>query len=71
MRTYEYIGDFISDEGHHHTIKVNCNGFIQAFILLTAEAIKQGKHYQLDCITDEEGGMRQIDNINLIGELIN
>lgn len=70
MKTYKYIGKFISDNGHSYELSVNCNGFIQAIFLLTADAIRSGKHYQLDTITDENGNVRKIDDILKVGELI-
>ena len=70
MKTYEYLGEFISDENDKYSLKVNCNGLIQAFILLTAEAIKLGKHYQLSAITTEAGRTFNVGNINKIGDLI-
>ena len=70
MRTYKYKGTFISAEGHEYTLEVNCNGFIQAFFLLTADAIRMGRHYQLDTIEDEDGSERQIEDILNVGKLI-
>ena len=54
MKQIKYIGLFKSIEGHEYTLSVYCFGFLQAFFLLTAEAIKTGKHYQLYNITDEK-----------------
>ena len=71
MRTYKYIGVFISFDGHTYTLECRCNGAIQAFILLTAEAIKSGKHYQLSTITDEKGNVFKIDDICKLSTLIN
>lgn len=70
MRTYKYIGLFRSDSGHEYTLEVNCNGYLQAMILLTADAIRSAKHYQLFTITDEKGDVRYIDDILKIGTLI-
>ena len=70
MRTYKYIGLFKSAEGHKYTLEVNCNGFLQAMILLTADAIRMGTHYQLSTITDEKGDVRYIDDILKVGKLI-
>ena len=70
MRTYKYIGLFRSAEGHEYTLDVSCNGYLQAMILLTADAIRSARHYQLSTITDEEGNVRHIDDILKMGELI-
>lgn len=70
MRTYKYIGLFRSAEGHEYTLEVNCNGYLQAMILLTADAIRSARHYQLKTITDENGDVRYIDDILKIGALI-
>jgi hypothetical protein len=71
MRTYKYTGLFFSDEGHKHTITVNCNGTIQAFFLLTADAIRKGKVYQLSTITDKKGRVTKVDDILNVGKLLN
>lgn len=70
MRTYKYTGIFISAEGHKYELTVNCNGFIQALILLTADAIRSGRHYQLNQIIDERGEIRLVDDILRVGDLI-
>lgn len=70
MRTYNYIGLFRSAEGNEYTLKVNCVGYLQAFILLTADAIRSGRHYQLKTITHENGDVRYIDDIHEITALI-
>ena len=70
MRTYKYPGLFRSAEGHEYTLEVNCNGYLQAMILLTADAIRSARHYQLATITDEKGNVRHIDDILKIGALI-
>jgi len=71
MKKYKYIGNFRSIEGYEYELEVYCNGTIQAFFLLIAEAIKSGKHYQLNTITDEKGNVYTIDDINKVGDLIN
>jgi len=71
MKTYKYIGIFKSFEGHTYDLTVNCNGFLEAFFLLTADAIRMGRHYQLYSITkDETNDMRMVDDILKCGELI-
>ena len=70
MKQYKYTGLFRSYDGHEYTLEVKCNGYLQALILLTAKAIKSGRHYQLATITDEKGRVRYIDDISKIGEII-
>jgi hypothetical protein len=69
MKTYKYIGLFRSDMGHEYKLEVNCNGFIQAFFLLTADAIRSGKHYQLHTITGEDGNSIFVDDIIKVSTL--
>lgn len=73
MRTFEkyYVGVFKNYDGHEHTIKVSCLGFIEAFFLLTAKAIESGRHYQLSTITDENGITLKIKDIMKVAELFN
>ena len=63
MKTYKYIGVFKSAEGHTYQLKVNCHGFLQAFFLLTADAIRSGRHYQLKTITNEKGDEMTVEGI--------
>ena len=63
MRRYKYIGHFKSEEGHEYSIHAYCNGFLQAFFCLTADAIRSTRHYQLYKIVDEEGNERQVTDI--------
>ena len=70
MKTYKYIGLFRSAEGHEYTLEVNCHGFIQAFFLLTADAIRSARHYQLKTITDEKGDVRNVDDVLKCSELL-
>lgn len=63
MRQYRYIGYFKSAEGHQYQLEVSCNGFLQAFFLLTADAIRSARHYQLDCIIDEKGNQKKVGDI--------
>ena len=53
MRTYKFQGTFRSAEGHIYTLSVICMSFFEAFFLLTADAIRSGKHYQLHSISKE------------------
>lgn len=72
MRQYKYKGLFRSSEGDEFSLIIYSNGFINAFFLLTADAIRMGNHYQLHSITNEENGdLRYIDDIMKVGKLIN
>lgn len=70
MRTYKFIGIFKSDEGHIYSLSVNCNSFFQAFFLLTADAIRTGKHYQLYSIENEDGNVRYVSDIMKCGSIL-
>ena len=69
MKTYNYKGIFKSAEGHIYELEVSCNGFLQAFFLLTADAIRSARHYQLNSITDEKGNVKMVNDIIKCGEL--
>ena len=71
MKSYKYIGLFKSVEGHIYQLEVRCNGFLQAFFLLTADAIRSGNHYQLHSITDENMKEKMVGDILKCGDLIN
>lgn len=70
MKNYTYIGLFKSDEGYEYELQVHCNGFLQAFFLLTTDAIRSAKHYQLYSIKDEKGEVQLIDDIHKIIPII-
>jgi hypothetical protein len=70
MKQYKYVGLFRADNGHEYELSCYCMGFLQAFFLLTAEAIKSGKHYQLATSTSEHGDVRTIDNISKCLEIL-
>lgn len=70
MKTTKYVGRFISAEGHTYTLEVNCFGFLEAFFLLTADAIRTGRHYQLNQITSENGTVALVDDILKCGNLL-
>ena len=70
MKTKKYVGQFISAEGDNYTLEVNCFGFLQAFFLLTADAIRSGRHYQLHQITNEDGTIALVDDILKCGNLL-
>ena len=70
MKQTQYTGLFKSEEDHQYKIVVYGFGFIEALILLTAEAIKSGKHYQLHTITDEDHNCtKRVDSILKISSL--
>jgi hypothetical protein len=64
MKTYKYIGFFKNEENDTHQLECNCSNFLEAFFLLTADAIRSGKHYQLSSIVDERGDVKKIADIN-------
>lgn len=70
MKTTKYVGRFISAEGHTYTLAVSCFGFLEAFFLLTADAIRTGRHYQLNQITSEDGTVALVDDILKCGNLL-
>lgn len=63
MKNNKYIGLFESAEGHNYQLEVMCNGFIQAFFLLTADAIRSAQHYQLKTITNKNNVIVEVDDI--------
>jgi len=69
MKTTLYTGVFVSDTGHSYTLQTSANSFIQALFLLTADAIRAGKHYQLHNISDEYGRKYLIGDIMKVTEL--
>ena len=70
MKKYKYLVTFIADNGNTYTLSISCNGFIQAFILLTAKAIKKGYHYQLDTILDEKENKIKVSNISELSKIL-
>ena len=70
MRNYTFIGTFRNAEGHEYTLTVYCMTTFQAFFLLTADAIREGKHYQLKHITNEKGEIFWVDDVMKVSELI-
>lgn len=67
MKQTKYIGVF-HYEGYQveklsFKLEVRALGFIQAFILLTAKAITEGKCYQLSWITDEDGNKMEVEEL--------
>lgn len=69
MKQYKYTGLFISSKGNEFKLEVYTSSFFNAFFLLTAKAIEQGKHYQLSTITSEVRVM-QVGDIMKVSELI-
>jgi hypothetical protein len=70
MKQYKFTGLFRAYNGHEYELTTSCNGFLQAFFLLTADAIKGARHYQLATITNELGDVRQIGDILECSKLI-
>lgn len=66
----KYTGLFKSREGDVYQLEVICYGFLQAFFLLTADAIRSGRHYQLHSIMDENMNEKMVDDIIKCGELL-
>ncbi len=71
MKTTHYTGHFLSAEGHAYKLEVDCFSVFQAFFLLTADAIRAGRHYQLDVIVDEDGSKTKVDDILKIRYMFN
>lgn len=69
MKKHTYIGLFKS-LNNDYILTVTCSNFTEAFFLLTAEAIKLGKHYQLYSITDEKNRIKLVSNLKRINELL-
>jgi hypothetical protein len=70
MKTDTYIGIFKND-GDFYELTAYCNSFLQAFFLLTAEAIKTGRHWQLDTIIKHDTGTTvKVDNIQKCSDLL-
>lgn len=71
MRKYKYTGLFRSSTGHEYELSVTCDNFMQALILLTADAIRSGRHYQLAHIESDTGERRRCYELarleNIIG----
>jgi len=69
LKKHIYIGLFKS-LNNDYTLTVTCFNFTEAFFLLTAEAIKLGKHHQLYSITDEKNRVKLVSNLKRINELL-
>lgn len=52
MKKTKYVGLFKSAEGNTYELKTDAFSFFEAFFLLTADAIRSGRHYQLHYISD-------------------
>ena len=70
MKKYKYIGLFKNEEGNEYSLKVYCLNMLEAFILLTAEAINAGKHYQLKTITNEKGEVKEVGDVKRINSIL-
>jgi hypothetical protein len=70
MKQTKYSGLFKSGDNDTYELVVYCFGFLEAFFLLTADAIRTGKHYQLDTITDEKNNKRKVGDILNCGKLL-
>ncbi|GIV43926.1 MAG: hypothetical protein KatS3mg035_1049 [Bacteroidia bacterium] len=70
MRNYKFSGLFVSAEGNMFELSTSCDSFIQAFFLLTADAIRLGRHYQLHSITKEGGSTVKVDDILKVSALL-
>lgn len=70
MKTYKFTGFFRSQEGNEYALNVICMSFLEAFFLLTADAIRTGQHYQLHSIQKEDGSNRFVDDILKCGSLL-
>ena len=55
--------------GSNYEITVYCFSFLEAFFLLTAEAISSGRHYQLYSISKEGGSSVRVDDIKKVTNL--
>lgn len=70
MKQSKYTGVFhyggYQGEKLSFSLSVRAFGFIQAFILLTAKAITEGKCYQLSWITDEGGNKIEVEDLKTI-----
>lgn len=69
MKTNKYTGVFTSKEGHTYSLNVSAFSFFQAFFLLTADAIRNGSHYQLEKIFDYKNTV-QVGDIMGISKLL-
>lgn len=63
MKPTKYTGVFRSSEGNEFELSVECFGFLEAFFLLTADAIRSARHYQLFSITAGNGDSVKVDGI--------
>lgn len=71
MKQIKFLGVFINELGNRHEIVVYSFGVLPAFFLLTADAIRDGLHYQLNTITNTENGMTwKVDDITACANLL-
>ena len=69
MKNYTFVGKFISGDGNKFELKVICASYLEAFFLLTADAIRSARHYQLYTITNEKNETVRVDKIIQCTEL--
>jgi hypothetical protein len=69
MEKHKFIGYFDNKEGNKYMLSEYADGFLQAFILLTAKAIQNGWHYQLERIEKDDGGLVYVDDIGKISSI--
>lgn len=70
MRTYKHTGTFMNEEGVRFELSVNCNNMREAFFLLIADAIREGKFYDLEYIEDEKGNVTRVHDIKEVDNIL-
>jgi uncharacterized protein YjdB len=68
MKTTKYTGHFQTIDGNKWTKSVSCIGTHDAFFLLMAAAIEDGKAPALQYIVDEKGNKTKITGFSLSTE---
>ena len=56
----------MSPDSNPYTLEVYCNGFLQAFFLLTADAIMSGMTCQLHSIESKDNAIKMVGNKSLL-----
>ncbi len=71
MKQYTYTGLFILSDNSKFELQVSASSVFSAFFLLTAEAIRQGRYFQLHTIYDiEHGTVFRVGDIRKCNELL-
>lgn len=71
MKEEKFIGIFIDAANvNKYELEVYCMSFFEAFFILTANAIKNGTHYQLHSITNEKGRVVDVGDIMKIKDIL-